>query len=488
MERPLHTGLTHATGQQLLGFGPSPDIGSCDIVAHLNSSSASLSRRDRSPSLWQPVLVTGASLILAVRLFRQVSQYAVNIFFSDQWDVDNATLFQRHSLWEMFRWQYGPHRQGVGALFSMVVEPHFQWNSRVEAILATAVVVVAALCAFYLKTRLWGPVSLSDCAIGLIFFTPAQFESLWITPNFAHGPLPLLLVVLYCLALTYERAVTRYILALIVNFLAIYTGFALFIGFITPAWLLLEYYSRRRAGLPSNLVFIPLVLSLVSLGSFFVGYNFAVLADCSSVQPRSPTDYLVFVCLLLAHFFGARGSRFFVSIPMGSAILAAMIWTLISFSKRWRESKNYTGRNFVPAVLVGFCLLFCAATAHGRTCFGRSMAFSSRYTDYVALGILGLYFQALGVRAEWPRKIWPAFVVVMLLVGSVLLTPSDLYIMHLFHDTKANWRRCYLRTEDVQECDQATGSWVYPWPERTHLKEKLEFLKQTRQNLYSSVN
>ena len=73
--------------------------------------------------------------------------------------------------------------------------------------------------------------------------------------------MPLLLVILYCLALTCEGAVVRYTLALIVNFLAIYTGFGLFLGLITPLWLLLEYYSRREAGQPSNLVFIPMAVS-----------------------------------------------------------------------------------------------------------------------------------------------------------------------------------------------------------------------------------
>jgi hypothetical protein len=34
----------------------------------------------------------------ATRLFRLISQYAVNIFLSDQWAFNDATLFQRHSL------------------------------------------------------------------------------------------------------------------------------------------------------------------------------------------------------------------------------------------------------------------------------------------------------------------------------------------------------------------------------------------------------
>ena len=153
----------------------------------------------------------------------------------------------------MFRWQHGAHRQGLGALLSYFVEPHLQWNSRAETFMATAIVSLAALCALYLKTRLWGPLSFPDIAIPLIFFTPAQYESLWETPNFSYSPLPLLLVVLYCLGLTCERAVTRYALVLVINVLAIYTGYGLLVGFITPCWLILEYYWRRAAGQGANL-------------------------------------------------------------------------------------------------------------------------------------------------------------------------------------------------------------------------------------------
>ncbi|MGB9363438.1 MAG: hypothetical protein WCA99_17670, partial [Candidatus Sulfotelmatobacter sp.] len=45
-------------------------------------------------------LVLGAYLLLGVRFFALISRYAVNVLFSDQWDFDDATLFQHHSVWE----------------------------------------------------------------------------------------------------------------------------------------------------------------------------------------------------------------------------------------------------------------------------------------------------------------------------------------------------------------------------------------------------
>ena len=59
-------------------------------------------------------LVLGAYLLLGVRFFGLISRNAVNVLFWDPWDFDDATLFQQHSVWEMFRWQHGWHRQGLG--------------------------------------------------------------------------------------------------------------------------------------------------------------------------------------------------------------------------------------------------------------------------------------------------------------------------------------------------------------------------------------
>jgi hypothetical protein len=74
---------------------------------------------DKQESAARPWLNASASLVVAVafaifaaRLFRLISKYAVNIFFSDQWEFNDATLFQKHTIWQMFAWQHGPHRQG----------------------------------------------------------------------------------------------------------------------------------------------------------------------------------------------------------------------------------------------------------------------------------------------------------------------------------------------------------------------------------------
>src|SRR5260370_8579640 len=116
----------------------------------------------------QHLAVASAFILLAVRLFRLVEQYSVNILFGDQWQFDEATLFQNHSWLEIFRWQHGPHRQGLGGILSKLFEPLIQWNSRYEAFAIAGIICLACLAALWLKQRLFGKISYADVAIPLL--------------------------------------------------------------------------------------------------------------------------------------------------------------------------------------------------------------------------------------------------------------------------------------------------------------------------------
>src|ERR1700738_1478949 len=117
-------------------------------------------------------LVTTVSVLLAGRLWQLISRYAVNVFFWDEWDLKDLTLFQRNSLWKMFSWQHGWHRLGMGALVEKVVDPPFHWNSRIESFILGGILAAGAICALWLKIRIQGKLSISDVVIPAIFFSP----------------------------------------------------------------------------------------------------------------------------------------------------------------------------------------------------------------------------------------------------------------------------------------------------------------------------
>jgi hypothetical protein len=442
--------------------------------------------RDVAPpdrgSLWAQLFVFITLGLLAARLFRLVNRYAVNIFFWDQWDFYNATLFQHHSLWQMFKWQHGPHRQGVGAILSWIIEPLFHWNSRAEAFLAATIFVLAALLALYVKKRLYGPLTYSDVLIPLLFLTPLEYESLFGSTNLSHGPLPLLLLVIYCLGWIYES----YFLVLLINFLLIYTGFGFFIGIITPILLVFDYVRGRRAEQPASFgVFLTaLLMALASLASFFIGYKFDPAAGCFRPFSAPILQYVHYVNLIFANFTGIRGAGTFPTMVGGLIVLWISI-TLVALLAATPAERGHP--KLVGSALLMFSLLFCVSAALGRLCLGVETAQSSRYVPYLIPAFLGLYFATLGYRSRTARIVCIVALLAMAASATLVIRIGDRSMMAQYHRVKDDWRQCYLERHDIEQCDTLTGNKIYPWP-NPQLKDKLDYLEKNRLNLYATRN
>jgi hypothetical protein len=447
-----------------------------------------MSLRNRITAPLPALLVVLAFVVFAARMFRLISRYAVNIFYSDQWVFNDATLFQKHSLWQMFAWQHGPHRQGLGALFEKLVDPPFDWNSRIESFVVGGVILAAAICALWLKRRLYGPFTPFDIVIPAIFFAPGQWETLFLTANFAHGPLPLLLIMLYCLAWTCRRSVIRYPLVLLIGFVTTYTGFGLFLGVLTPILLLLDYRaSVPEARLPRAYLIAVIVVALASLASFFIGYRFNPDLDCFSFRPQSPISYLAYAALMFANCFALKGTGALQQVVGIAALIAllafltAAVYRLLRGLKPGLPKQNHE-RPLIVAALIAYCLLFCANTAYGRLCSGLGLAQSSRYVIYLNLGMLGAYFALLNVPRPYARNILLTGLLLAVLPAARHVNPGE---MIYFRDVKLKWKACYLQSENIDDCNRRAGSPIFSHaPERTHLQEKLQYLKRTRQNLY----
>ena len=424
---------------------------------------------------------------LAFRLFRLTAQYAVNIFFWDQWDFNDATLFEHHSLWQIFRFQHGPHRQGLGGVLAALVEPWFRWNSRSEAFLVTAIVVAAGLSMLYLKYRLFGSLAWTDVAIPMIVFSPSQWESIWNTVNLAHGILPVLLMVLYCLAWTWQNQRAKYALITALNFVTLYTGFGLFVGLLTPPLLFAKYREARAQTLATRLYLAAcMVVSVVSLASFFVAYRNDDASGCESLFSAPPLAYLRFLSLMFATPFGVRGIGWAATTLGAAVLLGVAAIALVSWKKVLGNYGESRTPHIVLAILSTYSILFCGVATLGRTCTGLVEAHTSRYGSYRQLAVLSLFFWALAARRPvW--RIWPrgwTYLLALLLIPSIFITSHDDEGMNSLYELKAGWRDCYLGGHDIATCDKENGA-IYPYPQRTHLQQKLDFLRATRQNLFA---
>src|SRR5262249_48081152 len=156
-----------------------------------------------------------------------IDRHAVNVLFWDQWDLFDP-LFRNASAWELFRFQYGPHRQGIAFPLTRALMDATAWSTRAEAFMIGAFVALAAALALWLRRRLFGPLVPMDVAIPLLILTPAQYGIFVHIPNASHGAAPLLLLVALCWACTLRRRAPRCAAIVALAFLLIHTGFGIF--------------------------------------------------------------------------------------------------------------------------------------------------------------------------------------------------------------------------------------------------------------------
>jgi hypothetical protein len=423
-------------------------------------------------------------LVLIYRIFSLINTYAVNILFSDQWDIYNP-LFWGQGWWELFNYQHGPHRQGVGGLVLGITAHLTNWNTRADAFVVGTILVLAMLAALWLKYRLFAAPTFTDVIIPLIFLTTAQFESLVITPNPAHGAVPVLLVVLFALAWTIPQNGIRYTAIAVLNVLLIYTGFGIFMGLITPAVLVLDAIHRWKDR--ENNVWLPLftfMLGLASLYAFSREYRFAPAISCFSFPHERPLEYVWFVGLMFARFFGVNYTLTpRLAMLVGIALFAAILGVVLYHGLRvLRQGLRTNQTSLIITMLLGYTLIYAANTAIGRVCNGIEGGQSSRYMTLVIPAFFALYLYLCSLKPQ-QLQIAGSIIYVSLLLGLPFFSgPADVQMMQGFTNGKQQWRECYLAERDITQCDQFTGFKVYPSP---NFQDKLDYLQHHRLSFFA---
>jgi hypothetical protein len=433
-----------------------------------------------SPSL----AVSAAVVAVGSVFFRFIWKYSVNIFFWDQWDW--LTPFFHHSpgLRELFFEQWGPHREGVALIADKALYALTSWNTRAESFMIGACIFVAMLLALVLKRKLFGSLTYSDLAIPLTFLTLSQWETMVGTPNPAHSAFPLLMIMLYCIALLQSNRTLRYGLVLLLNFLLIYTGFGVFMGIITIGVFALEtYWCWRRTPWQIVLPLAAFVIASASLGSFFVHYTFWPAVDCFVFPYHPITSYLWFMGGMFWEFIGPAHFQLIGTI-VGPLML---LFALAAFGVQVRHlllRQHPPATALVGAVLLGFSLLFAMNTAVGRICLGRQAGMTPRYMTLLIPAFLAIYFYLLSFSSLRAGKLALGLFVVLLIPSAVVARKGPLWSPASVAAGKRAWAKCYLETEDIHYCDNSASFKIVPHPEDNHLKEKLDYLKQHRLNLF----
>lgn len=465
----------------LFGVG-TPAEPSTSLLSGSRQSESSLSQSHQSQFSGRLPIVL-VLVVFAATLFRLiavVNRYSVNMIFWDQWDF-YTPLFNRASLWRIFTWEHAPIREGIGLVLDKFVLDATRWNTRAEALFMVGILVLAAMAALLLKQKLYCRLGYSDVVIPCLFLTFAQLEILIGEENPSYSVFPELLLILYCLAWTISKPILRYASVLLLNFLLIFTGFGFFMGLVTIGILLLDLRREFRASGSLRLSAVALVLAIVSQASFFYRYQWSTEITCPIFGAHF-WQYPWFMGLMMAYFFGLR-TTVAASILGGSLALIAVAVLAWHLWRLWRD-RGWSPIDVTVVILLAYTLLFQANTALGRVCLGLPWAAQfSRYMGLLVPAFLAIYLHVLTWRANRIRTA-AQIVFALALVPSTLLIPAG-YSPQTVHDGKAAWRACILQTGQIDYCDRTTSFPVYPFPRKTHLLEKLQFLQQNQLNLYS---
>ncbi len=423
-----------------------------------------------------------------IRWFSLINEYSINILFWDQWDFLEA-LFTDKGLWELFSWQHGPHRQGVGFFLTKIVADFSGWNTRVESFMIGAVVCLAALTGVFLKLRLVGNITVLDVIIPLLYFSPLQFGLFASTPNVSHGAMPLLLITLFCLCWTIKNITLRYVLCAVINFMTIYTGFGIFIGCIVPLLFLSEIILavRQVDTRRTMLSVFFFIVSILSMLSFFINYTFHSAAEEFVFPAPDSFMYLKFILITFATYCGIRMSHivlYIIATPVVIGVMYAVIRTssdiLRSLFREENVQEIMTGQIIlVPAL---FTLIFSLNLAIGRVCLGLGAATASRYTPYMTPAFFSLYLFAV-TRKKIPVQLI-AFCTICFFITTFSIGNHNRTYAERLCQGKQKWKQAYLQTENIFLSDQASEFSIYPNPSHTSLKRKLNYLKENQLNLY----
>jgi hypothetical protein len=428
-------------------------------------------------------------LLFAVRLFTLIHNHAVNVLYWDQWAYYDP-MFDGASWLELFRWQYGAHRQGVGFIFTRLIAELTGWNTRIEAFAVGGLICLATVAALWLKRRLFGSLNVYDIAIPLIALTTAQFQTFVGALNPAPAAFPLLLLTLYCLAWTIDQQIWRYLLTLSLNHLLIYTGYGFFIGVITPALFVIEGWRQRddRRGLV--LALVALAVSLLSAHSFFSDYDFSQLRTSMERPAARFWEYPLFVCLMFGRFVRPETGQItwltYLAMLCGVVLSALAAIILLIHCRRIFASQSAERRlSVVVVALLGYTLLFAANTAFGRAGMGLNVSQSSRYVTLMIPGFLAIYFHLLTIKREPLRRFGLPIFLLLLLPGHLPLRLGESHPASYYSRNKRAWTDCYLRTEDYEKCDSIPGFKLLPSQSPEEIKRKLDYLKRHRLNLFA---
>jgi len=424
---------------------------------------------------YEEALVWCVYTVLSLRLLWRAYQSAIELLVWDQWDFWTP-LFTGAGPWACFRWQHGPHRQGLGGLVLWVTATLSGFSVRTEAIVSSFIIIAGAgiFLLFVRKTR--GSLDFLDVVFPFILLNGLLPNALVRFPNPAHGPVPFLLLCLIPFCLRIESIRIKATTAAFLTVACMYTAFALCMVPLLLTWQVLETIrsSKNRASMT-----LALASSVLGVASFFIDYT------PNSANPnfaKIPTilEYVQYVLLVLGRPFVSQPLNGFdigKAFVIASSMPVAAMW---GFRRLLTRPSDKLGA--ACFLLSGFTIVFATAAAVGRASMGVGTALS--WTRYIPYVLPGTALLVLVLRERTPVR--TGRLVLCLLAASLVANElSDDFLEDPLGKVRQKRITCIqmLRSgEPVGPTIQLGDVLLYPDP---NLSAKIEFLRVNKLGLFS---
>ncbi|HVZ65790.1 MAG TPA: DUF6057 family protein [Lacunisphaera sp.] len=428
------------------------------------------------------------TLILADQRIRFTAEHTSDIFTWDQWDIYKP-MFAGGNWWKIFDYQHGPHRQGVGYLFTAALAHFTHWDARGDALLTVIVTAIAALVALALARKCGAHDGPALAVVPVVFLTMRQFEA-WIGPaNPSHGAFPVLLMMLHGLTWFMRSATWRRVVQVVLILFMIFTGFALFAGALAPLLFGFELWHARSNGDGRSVraLAIALLLCVGFWVMFFVGYKNEPAVPNFRFPYEHPWEYGGFAALMLASYAGWQ-AHLWLDFAGGLLLLLLVAFLAFVHGRRLlRAGPAAQPASAVIFLLAAFTVLYCLNTAVGRVMLGwRTAPYAPRYVTLLIPAFFAFYLQA----ELLPGRMWRygalAVLAFVTAYAGLFLTPEEKSAVAWYSGNRAKWRDVYLETGSQQKADAATspdqGYVIYP----ADLTPRLQYLREHHLNLFKS--
>jgi hypothetical protein len=430
------------------------------------------------------VLLT-ATIALAVRQYQLVDHYALNIMFSDQWDLYRPILYHR-SWWALFTFQHGPHRQGVGFLIMPLLAKLSGCNTRWDAFATSYTMMTASVVGLFLSYLCGVRQPLALLAVPLMYLTVREYESFTAASNLSHGAMPMLIFTTICAAWFIRDHTIRIATTSLLTFGAIFTGFGIFAGVLVPVVFTIEAIQahRQKQSNHAMIAICGIAACAVSWSIFSIGYVFEPANPTFHFPYDKPLEYVGFVAIMLSNFYGAA-NRNPLAVPIGLMLTASLVAICIYHFRQMLRYGTLNRRTSVILFLLSvYALIYCFNTAIGRVSMGwKSTPLSSRYVILMIPAGMAIYLQLATVKRRLYALALPVFYCLLIAPGALQLTAVDRRIIHvLHHDRRIAWANAYLATHDEMEANRLSNFAVYPLP--GHIQDELDILEANHLNFF----